>query len=202
MPSACRLKTLAMQHGIHPVIWTLANIENMKRQLKTMGISYDWDRELATCKPDYYKFTQWMFLKLYQHGLAYKKKSAVNWCPSCQTVLANEQVVDNSRERCEAAVERSSWSNGSSKSLIMHSASWMIWNSRRAGRKKVKTMQRNRIGRSEGCQFDMQIAGSDERISVFDHPSGYCFWGHLHGFGTRAPPWWKNWRKTPPRPQR
>ena len=157
----------AIQHGIHPAIWTLANIENMKRQLKTMGISYDWDRELATCKPDYYKFTQWMFLKLYQHGLAYKKKSAVNWCPSCQTVLANEQVVDNSCERCEAVVEKKQLEQWFFK--ITDYAQRLLddlellpgWP------EKVKTMQRNWIGRSEGCQFDMQIAGSDERISVF-----------------------------------
>ena len=157
----------AIQHGIHPAIWTLANIENMKRQLKTMGISYDWDRELATCKPDYYKFTQWMFLKLYQHGLAYKKKSAVNWCPSCQTVLANEQVVDNSCERCEAVVEKKQLEQWFFK--ITDYAQRLLddlellpgWP------EKVKTMQLIWIGFCEGCQVDMLIAGSDELISVF-----------------------------------
>jgi len=157
----------AIKNGIHPAIWTYANIENMKRQLKTMGISYDWDREVATCKPDYYKFTQWMFLKLYEHGLAYKKKSAVNWCPSCQTVLANEQVVDNSCERCEAVVEKKQLEQWFFK--ITDYAQRLLddlellpgWP------EKVKIMQRNWIGRSEGCQFDMKIAGSDEVISVF-----------------------------------
>jgi leucyl-tRNA synthetase len=157
----------AIKNGIHPAIWTYANIDNMKRQLKTMGISYDWDREVATCKPDYYKFTQWMFLKLYQHGLAYKKKSAVNWCPSCQTVLANEQVVDGSCERCETVVEKKQLEQWFFK--ITDYAQRLLddlellpgWPD------KVKIMQRNWIGRSEGCQFDMKIAGSDEVISVF-----------------------------------
>jgi leucyl-tRNA synthetase len=157
----------AIKHGHHPAQWTYANIENMKVQLKTLGISYDWDRELATCKPDYYKFTQWMFLKLYENGLAYKKKAAVNWCPSCQTVLANEQVVDGSCERCETTVAK--------KQL----AQWFFKITDYAQRllddlvtlpgwpEKVKTMQRNWIGRSEGCQFDLAIAGKDEVLTVF-----------------------------------
>lgn len=157
----------AIKNGIHPAIWTYANIENMKRQLKTMGISYDWDRELATCKPDYYKFTQWMFLKLYEHDLAYKKKSAVNWCPSCQTVLANEQVVNGSCERCEAVVEKKQLEQWFFK--ITDYAQRLLddlemlpgWP------EKVKIMQRNWIGRSEGCQFNMHIKGSDQVIPVF-----------------------------------
>ena len=84
----------AIQRGVHPSVWTKDNIANMKRQLKSMGISYDWEREATTCLPDYYKWTQWLFLQLYKNGLAYKKKAAVNWCPSCATVLANEQVVE------------------------------------------------------------------------------------------------------------
>ncbi len=157
----------AIKHGHHPAEWTYANIENMKVQLKTLGISYDWDRELATCKPDYYKFTQWMFLKLYENGLAYKKSAAVNWCPSCQTVLANEQVVEGSCERCETTVTK--------KQL----AQWFFKITDYAQRllddlvtlpgwpEKVKTMQKNWIGRSEGCQFDLQIVGSDEILTVF-----------------------------------
>jgi leucyl-tRNA synthetase len=157
----------AIKHGHHPAQWTYANIENMKLQLKTLGISYDWNRELATCKPDYYKFTQWMFLKLYENGLAYKKSAAVNWCPSCQTVLANEQVVDGSCERCETTVTK--------KQL----AQWFFKITDYAQRllddliilpgwpEKVKTMQKNWIGRSEGCQFDLPIVGSDELLTVF-----------------------------------
>jgi leucyl-tRNA synthetase len=157
----------AIKNGIHPAIWTYANIENMKRQLKTMGISYDWDRELATCKPDYYKFTQWMFLKLYEHGLAYKKKSAVNWCPSCQTVLANEQVVNGSCERCEAVVEKKQLEQWFFKITDYAQRLLDDLDMLPGWPEKVKIMQRNWIGRSEGCQFDMRIKGRDEVIPVF-----------------------------------
>ncbi|MEN6348545.1 MAG: leucine--tRNA ligase [Syntrophomonas sp.] len=157
----------AIKNGIHPAKWTYANIENMKKQLKTMGISYDWDRELATCKPDYYKFTQWMFLKLYENKLAYKKKSAVNWCPSCQTVLANEQVVDGACERCESVIEKKQLEQWFFK--ITDYAQRLLddleilpgWP------EKVKTMQKNWIGRSEGCEFSLAIEGSDEMLTVF-----------------------------------
>ena len=157
----------AIKHGYHPAQWTYANIENMKAQLKTLGISYDWDRELASCKPDYYKFTQWMFLKLYENGLAYKKSAAVNWCPSCQTVLANEQVVAGACERCETVVVK------------RQLAQWFFKITDYAQRllddlevlpgwpDKVKTMQRNWIGRSEGCQFDLTIADREEILTVF-----------------------------------
>ncbi len=157
----------AIKHGHHPAKWTYANIENMKVQLKTLGISYDWDRELATCKPDYYKFTQWMFLKLYENGLAYKKSAAVNWCPSCQTVLANEQVVEGACERCETTVEKrqlAQWFfkiTDYAQRLLDDLAILPGWP------EKVKTMQRNWIGRSEGCQFDLPIADSDEILTVF-----------------------------------
>jgi leucyl-tRNA synthetase len=96
----------AIKHGTPPSKWTWENIANMRRQLKSMGCSYDWDREVATCHPDYYKWTQWLFLQLYHNGLAYKSKSAVNWCPSCNTVLANEQAEDNACERCGTAVSK------------------------------------------------------------------------------------------------
>ncbi|CFX79630.1 Leucine-tRNA ligase [Syntrophomonas zehnderi OL-4] len=157
----------AIKHGAHPAKWTAANIENMREQLKTLGLSYDWDRELTTSQPDYYKFTQWMFLKLYENGLAYKKNAAVNWCPSCQTVLANEQVVDGACERCEATVEKKKLSQWFFK--ITDYAQRLLddlemlpgWP------EKVKTMQRNWIGRSEGCQFDLTIEGHDETMTVF-----------------------------------
>lgn len=157
----------AIKHKTHPVKWTYANIENMKSQLKTMGISYDWDREVATCKPDYYKFTQWMFLKLYENKLAYKKSAAVNWCPSCQTVLANEQVVDGVCERCETTVEKKQLEQWFFK--ITDYAQRLLddlellpgWPN------KVKTMQRNWIGRSEGCEFSLDIDGHNEVLTVF-----------------------------------
>ncbi|HWQ74561.1 MAG TPA: leucine--tRNA ligase [Syntrophomonas sp.] len=157
----------AIKHGFPPSQWTYDNIENMKMQLKTMGISYDWDREVATCKPDYYKFTQWMFLKLYENGLAYKKSAAVNWCPSCQTVLANEQVVEGACERCETVVEKKKLSQWFFK--ITDYAQRLLddlellpgWP------EKVKTMQRNWIGRSEGCEFELAIDGREEKMTVF-----------------------------------
>ncbi|MDD2619459.1 MAG: leucine--tRNA ligase [Syntrophomonadaceae bacterium] len=157
----------AIKNAIHPSKWTHSNIENMKKQLKTLGISYDWDRELATCKPDYYKFTQWMFLKLYDKGLAYKKNSAVNWCPSCQTVLANEQVVDGACERCESIIEKKKLEQWFFK--ITDYAQRLLddleilpgWP------EKVKTMQKNWIGRSEGCEFSLAIENSNEILSVF-----------------------------------
>ena len=94
----------AIKGGIHPEESTLSNIRTMKRQLAQWGVEYDWDREVISCLPDYYKWTQWIFAKLYEHGLAYKKKAFVNWCPSCKTVLANEQVVDGACERCDSDV--------------------------------------------------------------------------------------------------
>jgi leucyl-tRNA synthetase len=97
----------AIKHGgIHPAEWTIDNIDNMRAQLKQMGISYDWNREVATCHPGYYHWTQWLFLQLLHRGLAYKKKAAVNWCPECATVLANEQVKDGGCERCKTPVEK------------------------------------------------------------------------------------------------
>ena len=157
----------ALHHGVPPARWTDANIDNMREQLKGMGLSYDWTREITTSKPDYYKFTQWLFLALYHKGLAYKKKAAVNWCPSCATVLANEQVVDGSCERCTTAVERKSLEQWFFK--ITDYAERLLddlkllpgWPD------KVKTMQKNWIGRSEGCEFSLAIDGHDEEISVF-----------------------------------
>lgn len=157
----------AIKHGHHPAQWTYDNIANMKRQLKSLGISYDWNREVATCKPDYYKFTQWMFLKLYENNLAYKKHSAVNWCPSCQTVLANEQVVEGKCERCEAMVEKKQLEQwffkitAYAQRLLDDLALLPGWP------EKVKTMQKNWIGRSEGCQFSMQVEETGDEISVF-----------------------------------
>lgn len=96
----------AIQSGRNPAEWTFANIDYMREQLKTLGLSYDWDREVATCKPDYYKWTQWLFLEFYKAGLAYKKEAGVNWCPGCATVLANEQVEEGECWRCSSVVEK------------------------------------------------------------------------------------------------
>ncbi len=157
----------AIKHQVHPVDWTLKNMDNMRTQLKSLGISYDWDREVATCLPDYYKFTQWIFLQLYKNGLAYKKKAAVNWCPSCATVLANEQVVEGACERCGAVVEKKNLSQWFFKitdyaqRLLDDLALLPGWPT------KVKTMQENWIGRSTGVEIDFTIEGNDEGISVF-----------------------------------
>lgn len=94
----------AIEKGIHPEEWTRKNINTIRGQVKKLGISYDWSREIATCDEEYYKWTQWIFLQLYKNGLAYKKKAAVNWCPKCKTVLANEQVKDGKCERCGTSV--------------------------------------------------------------------------------------------------
>lgn len=157
----------AIKNKVHPVEWTLSNMDNMRRQLKTLGISYDWDREVATCLPDYYKFTQWNFLQLFKNGLAYKKKAAVNWCPSCATVLANEQVVDGECERCHTAVEKKNLSQWFFKitdyaqRLLDDLTELPGWP------QKVKTMQENWIGRSTGVEIDFKLEGSDQTISVF-----------------------------------
>lgn len=157
----------ALKHGIPPAKWTYSNIENMKSQLKTLGISYDWDREVASCKPDYYKFTQWMFLKLYDKDLAYKRRAAVNWCPSCQTVLANEQVVDGCCERCETGVVRRQLEQWFFKITDYAQRLLDDLDSLPGWPEKVKTMQRNWIGRSEGLEFSLAIEGSDEPLTVF-----------------------------------
>lgn len=157
----------AIKNQTPPAEWTWKNIANMKRQLQEMGISYDWDREIATCHPEYYRWTQWIFLELYKHGLAYKKKSAVNWCPSCNTVLANEQVVDGACERCDTEVTKKDLEQwffkitDYSEELLNDLEKLTGWP------EKVKTMQRNWIGRSEGAEAKFKIEGRKEMITVF-----------------------------------
>ncbi|MDX9870976.1 MAG: leucine--tRNA ligase [Clostridia bacterium] len=157
----------AIKHGIPPAKWTLENIANMKSQLKSMGISYDWDREVASCLPDYYQWTQWLFLQLYKHGLAYKKKAGVNWCPSCATVLANEQVVEGACERCDAPVEKKALEQwffritDYAQELLDDLDKLPGWPD------KVKTMQENWIGRSEGAEIRFKTEISGEDVPVF-----------------------------------
>jgi len=157
----------AIKNQTPPAEWTWKNIANMKRQLQEMGISYDWDREVATCHPDYYRWTQWIFLQFYKHGLVYKKKAAVNWCPSCATVLANEQVVDGACERCETDVTKKDLEQwffkitDYSEQLLNDLDQLTGWP------EKVKTMQRNWIGRSEGAHAKFKVVRSKSMISVF-----------------------------------
>jgi leucyl-tRNA synthetase len=158
----------AIKRGIHPFTWTMQNIENMRKQLKTMGAIHEWSREVITCLPEYYQWTQWFFLKLYEAGLAYRAKAPVNWCPSCQTVLANEQVVEGFCERCDSSVIRrdlEQWFFRITKyadELMRHDN--LDWPER------IKIMQKNWVGRSEGTEisFALDIPGVPEKeIKVF-----------------------------------
>ncbi|MDK2821029.1 MAG: leucyl-tRNA synthetase [Clostridia bacterium] len=157
----------AIHNGIPPSEWTWSNIANMRRQLHSMGISYDWDREVATCHPNYYRWTQWLFLQMYKHGLAYRKKAAVNWCPSCATVLANEQVVDGSCERCSTTVVRKDLEQWFFR--ITDYADRLLEDLKELSGwpEKVKIMQENWIGKSTGAEVIFQVEGSGEEIPVF-----------------------------------
>lgn len=157
----------AIKNGIPPKDWTWSNIDNMRKQLMSLGISYDWDREVATCHPDYYKWTQWMFLQLYKHGLAYKKKSFVNWCPSCQTVLANEQVVGGKCERCKSDVGKKDLEQWFFKITDYADRLLADIDKLDGWPEKVKTMQANWIGKSIGAQVHFHLDGSDETLTVF-----------------------------------
>lgn len=158
----------AIKHGaMHPAQWTTANIDTMRSQLKQLGLSYDWNREIATCHPGYYKWTQWLFLQLFHRGLAYRKKSAVNWCRDCATVLANEQVIDGHCERCSHEVEKRELEQ------------WFFRITQYADRlladidkldgwpDKVKIMQEHWIGRSEGAEITFGVEDLEESITVF-----------------------------------
>ena len=157
----------AIRHGEDPGKWTHGNIERMRAQLRTMGASFDWEREVVTCDPDYYRWTQWWFLKLHERGLAHRAEAAANWCPGCRTVLANEQVLDGRCERSDDVVERrflTQWFfriTAYAEELLDFSG--LDWPER------VTAMQRNWIGRSEGAnlRFPVDVAGVDEPLTVF-----------------------------------
>jgi len=157
----------AIKNGIHPDIWTRKNIKEMQDQLNELGISYDWDREVATSNEDYYKWTQWIFLQLYNEGLAYKAKSPVNWCTSCETVLANEQVVDGLCERCDSEVTKKNLTQWYFKiteyadELLNDIETLDGWP------EKVKLMQANWIGKSEGAEVEFKIKNSKKELKVF-----------------------------------
>jgi leucyl-tRNA synthetase len=157
----------AIQHGTHPAAWTTENIANMRVQLRKMGLSYDWDRELATCTPDYYRWEQLIFLRMLEKGLAYKKSAAVNWCPSCETVLANEQVEDDCCWRCDSAVVQKELDQWFFR-ITAYAEELLAWTDRLPGwPESVLTMQRNWIGRSQGSEIDFAVAGRDEKVRVF-----------------------------------
>ena len=149
----------AIEHGVHAAIWTQENIAYMKAQLKKMGCSYDWDRELATCDPEYYRWEQLIFIRMFERGLAYRKLSTVNWCPDCQTVLANEQVEAGRCWRCDAEVVPKAVEGWFFK-ITEYAEELLAWCDRLAGwPERVLTMQRNWIGKSEGAEFELPVAG-------------------------------------------
>ncbi|MGG6110764.1 leucine--tRNA ligase [Pantoea allii] len=157
----------AVKNNTAPAPWTYDNIAYMKNQLKLLGFGYDWSRELATCQPEYYRWEQWFFTKLYEKGLVYKKTSAVNWCPNDQTVLANEQVIDGCCWRCDTKVERKEipqWFikiTDYAEELLNDLDTLEEWP------EQVKTMQRNWIGRSEGVEITFDVADSNENVTVY-----------------------------------
>ncbi len=159
----------AMQRGRHPREWTWANIDEMKRQMKRMGFAYDWEREISTCEPYYYRWNQWFFLKMLERGLAYRKKALVNWCPQCGTVLANEQVVDGCCWRHEKTpVEQRALEQWFLKTTAYADQLLDDMKEIEAGwPERVLTMQRNWIGRSEGAEIDFGLVGSEKKIRVF-----------------------------------
>ncbi|MBM4263603.1 MAG: leucine--tRNA ligase [Deltaproteobacteria bacterium] len=157
----------AIERGVHPEAWTQENILYMKTQLRRMGLSYDWAREVATCLPDYYRWNQWIFIQFYKKGLAYKKSSSVNWCPSCATVLANEQVIDSACWRCDSTVvqkELEQWFfriTDYAEELLRDLDRLNGWPD------KVLTMQRNWIGKSIGAEIDFPVIGHDTKLRIF-----------------------------------
>lgn len=157
----------AKAHHVHPEEWTLSKIDEMKEQQVRLGFGYDWDKSLATCLPDYYRWCQWLFLQMYNKGLAYKKEAPVNWCETCQTVLANEQVEDGACWRCKETVELKNLNQWFFKitdyaeELDQDLAKLDHWP------EKVKLMQKNWIGRSTGVEIDLSVVGEDEPITVY-----------------------------------
>ncbi len=157
----------AIEHGTHPAKWTYENIASMREQLKRIGLSYDWEREFATCDESYYRWEQLIFLKMFERGLAYKKGSSVNWCPDCQTVLANEQVEDSCCWRCHNVVEQKELEQWFFK-ITDYADELLDWTDKLTGwPERVLAMQRNWIGKSYGCEIEFPIVGSAEKIKVF-----------------------------------
>ncbi len=157
----------AIAHGVKPGDWTFANIRNMTAQQKAMGLAYDWNREVETCRADYYRWTQWLFELFYKRGLAYKKEAAVNWCDKCGTVLANEQVIDGKCWRCDSEVHKKNLAQWFFKitdyadELLADLDKLTGWPNR------VKIMQENWIGRSEGLEISLDVPELNEKISVY-----------------------------------
>jgi len=157
----------AIERGIDPAAWTKSNIANMERQLRLMGTGYDWSREFATCDPCYYRWNQWLFLRLYEDGLAYKREAPVNWCPKDKTVLANEQVEDGRCWRCGSLVERRNLSQWFLKITAFADRLLASIDTLAGWPDKIRTMQRNWIGRSEGITFFFDVDELHEKIATY-----------------------------------
>ncbi|MBE6096426.1 MAG: leucine--tRNA ligase [Schwartzia succinivorans] len=157
----------AIKHGVRPSDWTYSNIENMIRQQREMGLSYDWDREVETCRPEYYRWTQWLFELFYKRGLAYKKEASVNWCDTCGTVLANEQVIDGKCWRCDDEVHKKDLSQWFLKITDYADELLKDLDLLKGWPERVKTMQENWIGRSEGLEFQMEVPELGEKFAVY-----------------------------------
>ncbi len=156
----------AIQTGTHPAVTTMANVERFREQIKSLGFSYDWEREVSTCTPDYYKWTQWIFLKLFERGLAYEADMPINWCPSCKTGLANEEVKDGECDRCHTKVVRKrirQWvlRITAYADRLLQDLDGLDWP------EAVKSMQRNWIGRSEGATVHFGIEGQADKLEIF-----------------------------------
>src|SRR5947208_3276606 len=157
----------AIKRGVHPKDWTYANIEQQAASFRRMGMSFDWSRRVQTCDPEYYRWTQWLFLRMFEHGLAYRKNAAVNWCPKDQTVLANEQVIGGACERCGTPVERRELTQWFFKiteyaqRLLDDMDDLVDWPDR------VITMQRNWIGRSDGAEVTFTIEETGDEVPIF-----------------------------------
>ncbi len=157
----------AIQNKSHPAKWTYENMDYMRSQLKKMGLSYDWDREIATCDVDYYKWEQLIFLRMFREGLAYKKTSFVNWCPKCETVLANEQVEDGCCWRCDSGVEQKELDQWFFR-ITKYAEELLDYTEKLPGwPERVLVMQRNWIGKSHGCEIDFPVEGRNKAVKVF-----------------------------------
>ena len=157
----------AIKHGVRPSDWTYSNMDNMKRQQREMGLSYDWDRAVATCSPDYYRWTQWLFQLFYKRGLAYKKKAYVNWCDTCGTVLANEQVIEGKCWRCDSYVVKKDLSQWFLKITDYADVLLKDLDQLKGWPERVKIMQENWIGRSEGLEFNLDVPELGEKIAAY-----------------------------------
>ena len=156
----------AIKMGVHPAISTAENVANIKRQINEIAAVYDWDREVNTTDPDFYKWTQWIFVKMFKAGLAYEKEFPINWCPSCKTGLANEEVVNGACERCGTPVTKKNLRQWMLKitayaERLLNDLDKLDWP------EKVKKMQSDWIGKSHGAEIDFEIDGSDKTVKVY-----------------------------------